>query len=306
MKVDTHLFNKTVQELVKTDSLNLVYHRPHFEKKMPSRKRLEEVVEITKSLLFPGYFGNSMVEPTTLQYHIGVNLDRLFKLLKEQINRGLCFNCEEVAAEKCKGCSHKAGIKAQHFVERIPEIREKLAMDVKATYLADPASKSYGEIIFSYPGIVAITHYRIAHELLNLEVPLLPRMIAEMAHSETGIDIHPRAEIGEHFTIDHGTGLVIGATCIIGNHVSLYQGVTLGAKSFPVDEDGNPVKGIPRHPIVEDNVTIYSGATILGRITIGKGSVIGGNVWLTHSVAPNSRVIQHKARETYFADGAGI
>jgi len=186
------------------------------------------------------------------------------------------------------------------FIFSLPEIRRKMVKDVEATYVGDPASNSRGEVIFCYPGILAISNYRIAHRLLELGVPLIPRFIGEMAHSETGIDIHPRAKIGESFMIDHGTGVVIGSTCIIGNNVRLYQGVTLGAKSFPLDKDGNPIKGIPRHPIVEDNVIIYAQATILGRVTIGRDSVIGGNVWITHSVPPNSKIMQIKGKETSF------
>ena len=161
-----------------------------------------------------------------------------------------------------------------------------------AAFNGDPAAKSYGEIIFCYPTIRALTNYRVANQLLKLGVPLIPRILSEMAHSETGIDIHPGAEIGESFTIDHGTGVVIGETCIIGKNVKLYQGVTLGAKSFPLDENGNPIKGIPRHPIVEDNVVIYAGATILGRITVGANSTIGGNLWVTNNVPSNSKLIQ--------------
>lgn len=169
-----------------------------------------------------------------------------------------------------------------------------MATDVEAAYYGDPAATCFGEIICCYPVIRAITNYRIAHELYKLNVPLIPRIITEMAHSETGIDIHPGAQIGHHFTIDHGTGVVIGATCIIGNNVKLYQGVTLGAKSFPLDEQGNPIKGIARHPILEDDVIVYSNATILGRITIGKGATIGGNIWVTESVPAGTRIVQRK------------
>ena len=177
------------------------------------------------------------------------------------------------------------------------ELRKILATDVEATFTGDPAAESYGEIISCYPVIKAISNYRIAHELLLLGVPLIPRIITEKAHSETGIDIHPAASIGHHFTIDHGTGVVIGATCIIGNNVKLYQGVTLGAKSFPLDENGHPIKGIPRHPILEDNVIVYSNATILGRITISKGTVIGGNIWVTQGTKPGEQLIQSKTRK---------
>jgi serine O-acetyltransferase len=176
----------------------------------------------------------------------------------------------------------------------LPELRKTLATDVVAAYNGDPAAKSYGEIISCYPVIKVLTNHRIAHKLLKLEVPLIPRILSEMAHSETGIDIHPGAQIGKYFTIDHGTGVVIGETCIIGNNVKLYQGVTLGAKSFPLDEDGNPIKGIARHPILEDNVIVYSNATILGRIRIGKGAIIGGNIWVTEDVNPGEKIMQRK------------
>ena len=169
-----------------------------------------------------------------------------------------------------------------------------MATDVEAAYNGDPAALSQGEIISCYPVIKALINYRIAHELMNLGVPLIPRMITEMAHSETGIDIHPGATIGEYFTIDHGTGVVIGETCIIGNNVKLYQGVTLGAKSFPLDAEGNPIKGIPRHPILEDDVIVYSNASILGRITIGKGATIGGNIWVTQDVPAGASITQKR------------
>jgi len=185
-------------------------------------------------------------------------------------------------------------------------VRQLLATDVQASYDGDPAATSPDEAIFCYPGLLAVMNFRLAHELHALGLPLIPRMITEHAHSTTGIDIHPGATIGEAFFIDHGTGVVIGETSIIGNRVTLYQGVTLGAKSFPLDEDGNPIKGINRHPVVEDDVIVYSEATILGRITIGRGSVIGGNVWLTRSVPPNSVVTQAQAQRDSFERGAGI
>jgi serine O-acetyltransferase len=183
---------------------------------------------------------------------------------------------------------------AHAFMERLPEIRRKLNTDVGAAFEGDPALHSPDEAIFCYPGFQAIISQRLAHELFKLGAPLVPRIITEHAHSLTGIDIHPGAAIGDSFFIDHGTGVVIGETCVIGNNVRIYQGVTLGAKSFPLDENGNPIKGIPRHPIVEDDVVIYSGATILGRITIGKGAVIGGNVWVTSDVAPGSVISQKR------------
>ena len=237
---------------------------------------------------------------------MGVYVDELYELLSEEILAGMCFECEDEKADKVNKHTEIAKELAARFIEELPEMRRKLVADVNATYINDPAARNVGEVIFCYPGIRAITNYRMANKLLRLEVPLIPRYIAEMAHSETGIDIHPRARIGENFTIDHGTGVVIGSTSIIGNNVKIYQGVTLGAKSFPVDEEGKPIKGIPRHPIVEDDVVIYSGATILGRITIGKGSVIGGNVWVTRNISPNSRIIQNRPKEHSFSYGAGI
>jgi serine O-acetyltransferase len=209
----------------------------------------------------------------------------MFDLLVEQVEAGLSFNC--------KTCVQYNRVKAKEIaselIARLPEIRRVLATDVIAAYNGDPAAEDYGEIISCYPVIKALVNYRLAHELFLLGVPLIPRIISEMAHSETGIDIHPGATIGEYFTIDHGTGVVIGATCIIGNNVKLYQGVTLGAKSFPLDKDGNPIKGIPRHPILEDDVVVYSNASILGRITIGRGAVIGANVWVTQDVEPEAK-----------------
>ena len=224
---------------------------------------MERIVELSRAILFPGYFGNSTINSQTINYHIGVNIEELFSLLIEQIQAGLCFGVENSGQCDCQSpCRATATQLAAEFISRLPEIRRILATDVEAAYYGDPAATCFGEIICCYPVIRAVTNYRIAHELHRLNVPLIPRIITEMAHSETGIDIHPGAQIGHHFTIDHGTGVVIGATCIIGNHVKLYQGVTLGAKSFPCDEQGNPIKGIPRHPILEDNVIVYSNATI--------------------------------------------
>ena len=265
---------------------------------LPSGKSLERIVELSRAILFPGYFGNSTINSQTINYHIGVNIEELFSLLIEQIQAGLCFGVENSGQCDCQSpCRATATQLAAEFISRLPEIRRILATDVEAAYYGDPAATCFGEIICCYPVIRAVTNYRIAHELHRLNVPLIPRIITEMAHSETGIDIHPGAQIGHHFTIDHGTGVVIGATCIIGNHVKLYQGVTLGAKSFPCDEQGNPIKGIPRHPILEDNVIVYSNATILGRITIGEGATIGGNIWVTESVPTGVRIVQRKSKE---------
>ena len=194
---------------------------------------------------------------------------------------------------------------ASAFMDSLPRIRELLATDVEAIAHNDPAVKSRQEIIFCYPAVTAMLYYRTAHELYLLGVPVIPRMLTEYAHSSTGIDIHPGAVIGDHFAIDHGTGIVIGETSVIGSHVTMYQGVTLGARNFSYGADGKPMN-IPRHPILEDGVTVFSNASILGRVTIGKDSVIGGNVWLTHSVPAQSRILQGKTQELAFTDGAGI
>jgi serine O-acetyltransferase len=300
-----YTLEKTIAKLAEPTLHKMVY-MPGHGKPIPSNQSLEEIVQDIRAILFPGFYGDSRINTQSLEYHIGSRIDRLYEELTEQIRRGICFDCPNKPFEECQKCKDKAPGLAMQFIERLPRIRQKLGKDVEATYKGDPAAKSQAEIIFCYPGIKAITNYRIAHELLNLGIPLLPRIITEMAHSETGIDIHPKAEIGESFVIDHGTGVVIGATCKIGNHVKIYQGVTLGARSFPSDEKGNPIKGIARHPIVENNVVIYAEATILGRLTIGENSTIGGNVWLTRSVPPKSRIIQQKAQTMNFTGGEGI
>ena len=293
----THILTQAVSELSDKHSYEGLFLQYKDGDPLPSGKSLRRIVELSREILFPGYFGNSTVHRRTINYHIGVNVEELFSLLTEQIQAGLCFGLENTPSDnvikKIPDRDTAASIAAR-FISKLPEIRRILATDVEAAYYGDPAATCFGEIICCYPIIRAITNYRIAHELYMLNVPLIPRIITEMAHSETGIDIHPGAQIGHHFTIDHGTGVVIGATCIIGNNVKLYQGVTLGAKSFPLDENGNPIKGIARHPILEDDVIVYSNATILGRITIGKGATIGGNIWVTESVPAGSRIVQRR------------
>jgi len=290
--------NKIVGEL--TDIHNPNYrHIPMYNKQLPSVQTLKEFIDVSREIIFPGYFGNPAITENSVQYHEGVNIGKLYDLLSEQIYRALTYETE---GEDSRNIAKE---KTLLFVNKLPEIKRLLSTDVKAIYDNDPAAKNYGEIIFCYPAIKALLNYRIAYELFVSKIPLIPRIITEMAHTETGIDIHPGAVIGEYFSIDHGTGIVIGQTSIIGNHVCLYQGVTLGAKNFVLDEAGNPLD-LPRHPILEDNVTVYSNSSILGRITIGKGTVVGGNVWLTHSVPPNSRVMQTKAVEDRFVDGLGI
>lgn len=307
-RLTEEVINKIVDSLCRPESYKHVYHRTFHDFPMPSIELLREVVDLLKSVLFPGYFINSDVKPATMKYYIGSTIDRVFRLMSEQIKRGFCFSCAETGHEDqvCENCEERSRDVAQKFLAVLPVLRRLLTLDALAAYKGDPAAKGVGETIFCYPSLAALANHRIAHELYNLGVPLIPRIISEMAHSDTGIDIHPGAKIGESFFIDHGTGTVIGETAVIGNNVRIYQGVTLGAKSFPLDALGNPIKGIPRHPIVEDDVIIYSGATILGRVTIGKGAEIGGNVWLTHDVPAGGQVQQGKAEELYFNDGLGI
>ena len=257
------------------------------ERLLPSRDQVIDVLEALRSVLFPGYFGVSELTADSMRFHVGATLDRILWVLQEQIKRGLCFECGNYGID-CPQCVNNASSITKKFLQRLPRVQHTLATDIQAAYDGDPAATSTDETIFCYPGVLAVTCYRLAHELYTLGVPLIPRIITEHAHSLTGIDIHPGARIDESFFIDHGTGVVIGETCIIGKRVRIYQGVTLGAKSFPLSSEGKPVKGIDRHPIVEDDVIIYSGATILGRVTIGKGSVIGGNVWITKDVPPGS------------------
>ncbi|MGF7139110.1 serine O-acetyltransferase EpsC [Roseimarinus sediminis] len=302
------ILQQAVEGLSNKDSYGSLCHEHKAGEPMPSTKKLGILVNKIREIIFPGYFGNTTLHPKAINYYMGVYVDEIFELLSEQILAGMCFSCSEqkIHVDRMEEYIALSREKAAGFISFLPELREILSTDVEAAFLGDPAAQGRGEVIFCYPAIRAISSYRIAHKLLQLEVPLIPRMISEMAHSETGIDIHPRAQIGNYFTIDHGTGTVIGATCIIGNNVKLYQGVTLGAKSFPLDEAGNPIKGIPRHPIIEDNVIIYAQATILGRITIGHDSVIGGNVWVTNNLPPYSKVVQMRARSANFVDGAGI
>ena len=288
-------------------SYEKVYHRPLHDEPMPAIPVLAELMQRLRAVIFPGYFGHSDITPENMRFHIGANLDAIYRLLTDQVRRGYCFFCELNGAGNCQECEDRARNLAGEFLMRLPDIRECLAEDAQAAYEGDPASRSPGETIFCYPSLTALTHHRVAHELFRLGVDLIPRIISEMAHSATGIDIHPGATIGRRFFIDHGTGTVIGETCVIGDGVRLYQGVTLGAKSFPKDEQGKLVKGIARHPIVEDDVTVYAGATVLGRVTIGKGSVIGGNVWVTADVPPYSRLIQqHPGGGASITDGGGI
>lgn len=292
LKSDT-IIGEVVESLCAPESYQGVYHQPSFGSPMPSVDMLTEIVERLRSVIFPGFFKETFITPANMAYFVGSKLEKVRRELTRQVERGFCFACEKDARSCSSECTDRAELLANKFLQTLPLVRHMLATDVQAAFAGDPAAKNPGETIFCYPSILAMTNYRIAHELHLLGVPLIPRIITEMAHSATGIDIHPGATIGESFFIDHGTGTVIGETCIIGKNVRLYQGVTLGAKSFPKEENGHLVKGIARHPIVEDNVTIYSGATILGRITIGSGAVIGGNVWVVDDVAPGTKMYRN-------------
>jgi serine O-acetyltransferase len=296
----------TTDLLCDPKSYRKVYHRPLHDEPMPSVEALRELMDKLRAVLFPGYFGNPDITPENMRYYIGANLFEINSLLLEQIRRGYSFFCEQGRGCDCVDCDARAKQLAGEFLRTLPYIRERLAEDAQAAYEGDPSSRNAGETIFCYPSLIALTHYRVAHEMQRLGVDLIPRVLTEMAHAKTGIDIHPGATIGRRFFIDHGTGTVIGETCIIGDGVRLYQSVTLGAKSFPKDATGKLVKGIPRHPVVEDEVVIYSGATVLGRITIGKGSVIGGNVWVTHDVPPGSHLTQQRPVGVQLVDGGGI
>ncbi len=279
-----------IDEIVATyDAISKTNHLG--ERSLPSRDAVAELIDGLKEILYPGYFGRRNFTRENIRYHIGDRIYQVHRALEEQVYLSVVHRCRRTGNE-CEHCKDLAAALALEFMGRIPSVRRLLAGDVQAAYDGDPAAQGLDEIIFSYPGLEAITVYRVAHELWDLQVPLLPRIMTEIAHSATGIDIHPGATIGTDFFIDHGTGVVIGETCQIGNRVKIYQGVTLGALSFPKDGEGQLIRGRKRHPTIEDDVTIYSGATLLGGETrIGRGSTIGGNVWLTHSVPPHSVIM---------------
>lgn len=296
----TDLLRKNISLLSDKESSKYPYI-PQQDSQLPRLNSLRRIIELVKAIVFPGYFGDGSYCSNMQEYFIGVRVEELYGLLCEEIGFGL----QSFAKDEVPDVRHQSEVIAMKFIDALPEVKRIACTDVKAVYDGDPAARTYEEVIFCYPAIIALLHYRIAHLLLVLGVPVIPRIITELAHSRTGIDIHPGAQIGEYFSIDHGTGVVIGETCIIGNHVRLYQGVTLGSKSFKFDENGNPLN-IPRHPILEDNVTVYSNSSILGRITIGHDSVIGGNIWQTQSLPPYSHVQQGRAVSMILTDGAGI
>ncbi|MFB9289206.1 serine O-acetyltransferase EpsC [Pseudoduganella plicata] len=266
-------------------------------RELPSREALTTIVNGLFAVLFPTHYGRPNLTDESIDYFVGDTLNTTLNRLTEQVRRGLQFAEGVDAAETTEDAlTRQAHEITRQFAASLPHIRALLVSDVQAAYAGDPAATSIAEIMLCYPGTIAILHYRLAHRLHQLGSPFIARMMCDISHSLTGIDIHPAAQIGASFFIDHGTGVVIGETAILGERVRLYQHVTLGAKRFPADASGMLIKGTPRHPIVEDDVVIYAGATILGRITIGAGSTIGGNVWLTQSVPPNSSVSQAQMR----------
>lgn len=284
-----------IREIVRTYEKSELRLQHMGETPLPSEDVIVEIVGKLRTVLFPGYFGKEYVSERSIEYYAGELIYEVYERLSDEIYKAFRQSCEHgVVGEgtgHCESCQESSEEVCLNFVNTIPGLRELLALDLEAAIDGDPAAKSYDEIIFSYPGTFAITVYRIAHELVHLDVPLIPRIMTEYAHRETGIDIHPGARIGRRFFIDHGTGVVIGETTEIGNNVKLYQGVTLGALSFPREGTG-AMRDKKRHPTLEDNVVIYSGATILGGDTIiGKDSVIGGNVWIVSSVPPKSKVM---------------
>ena len=291
---------RNVAKLSKLDAKEIAM-MPKGSAQLPSVEEVRYIVSLAKNVIFSDYLYKRQPDEQIRQHYIGVNMEELYGLLRRQIARGLQF-CEECSEEDVLPTAEDIALR---FIDQLPEVKRLLYTDVEAMFQNDPAAPNYGEVIYCYPIVNTMTHYRLAHVLHQMQVPVIPRIITEQAHSKTGIDIHPGATIGEYFAIDHGTGVVIGETAIIGHHVTLYQGVTLGAKSFKYDADGNMLN-VPRHPVIEDRVTIYSNASILGRITIGHDSVIGGNIWLTHDVPPHSRILQSKAVDASFQDGLGI
>jgi serine O-acetyltransferase len=289
-----------VSELRLSREVSHRIRRPGAIRRTPSRDALVKIMNGLSAALFPTHYGQREFVAESIDYFVGNELNGALVALVEQIRRSLSFTSEDGIGED--ELLREAWSIASEFGASLPTIRGFLVSDLRAAFDGDPAATNYPEILIGYPGMTAIIYHRLAHPLHTLGATFLARVISDIAHSTTGIDIHPAAEIGPSFFIDHGTGVVIGETTIIGSRVRLYQAVTLGAKRFPTDDTGALVKGAPRHPIIGDDVIIYAGATVLGRITIGTGSTIGGNVWLTHSVPPGSHVSQAQTRSAGHAD----
>lgn len=273
-------------------------------RELPSREALDEIVQGLRGALFPMRLGPPDLRQESEDYYVGHTLDTVLNGLLGQMRLELRHDARQRGRTDHDSYA-QALTRVRDFAASLPQIRTLLDSDVQASFRGDPAARSVDEVLLCYPGIEAMIHHRIAHQLYALGVPLLARIVAELAHGKTGIDIHPGAQIGPGFFIDHGTGVVIGETAVIGERVRVYQAVTLGAKRFPTDAKGDLQKGLPRHPIVEDDVVIYAGATILGRITLGRGSTIGGNVWLTRSVPPGSNITQATLQSQADEPGSG-
>jgi serine O-acetyltransferase len=301
-------FFDVVEALASADQAALQSNARGVPHRLPSPPMIEELLDTLRAVLFPRHFGRTDLGAVALRYFISTRLERAQAVLKDQVRCCLELDCDHPRAggSHCRACDRRAVEVTEAVIGSLPRLRSLLHADATAAYEGDPAAKFLDETLYCYPGVTAVMQHRVAHELYRQGVPLLPRIIAELAHGATGIDIHPGARIGRSFFIDHGTGVVIGETCAIGERVRIYQGVTLGARGVSVEEGGRAAKGAPRHPIVEDDVIIYAGATILGRITIGRGSTIGGNVWLTRNVPPGSHVTQAQHRQQTFQHGSGI
>ena len=282
---------EAVERLSDEGSYAQLFHAYCEEEELPSGKVLQSLVELCRAILFPGYYGQARITGQTIRFHTGVSIEQLFEELSKQIYAGLCLanTSQTTSSQAAKVTAERI---AEEFISSLPELRSLLATDAEAMFDSDPAAQNPGEVIFCYPGFRAICNYRIAHVLYRLEVPFIPRMITEMAHSETGIDIHPGATIGHHFSIDHGTGIVIGETSVIGDYVRIFQGVSLAGAKLPPDEKGNTIRGIARHPILGNHVTVYSNATLIGKIYIGDGATICGNVWVAEDVPAGAAVSQ--------------
>ena len=282
---------EAVERLSDEGSYAQLFHAYCEEEELPSGKVLQSLVELCRAILFPGYYGQARITGQTIRFHTGVSIEQLFEELSKQIYAGFCLanTSQTTSSQAAKATAERI---AEEFISSLPELRSLLATDAEAMFDSDPAAQNPGEVIFCYPGFRAICNYRIAHVLYRLEVPFIPRMITEMAHSETGIDIHPGATIGHHFSIDHGTGIVIGETSVIGDYVRIFQGVSLAGAKLPPDEKGNTIRGIARHPILGNHVTVYSNATLIGKIHIGDGATICGNVWVAEDVPAGATVSQ--------------
>ena len=275
-------------------------HREFGGREFPSRAELRAIMDDLCAALFPMRLGPSSLRQASEDYFVGYTLDSALTRLQEQVRLDLGYKLHLATTAAVDQIHAQAGELVRRFARALPSIREMLDSDVEAAYHGDPAARSVDEVLLCYPGITAITYHRIAHQLYRLGVPLVARIIAEISHSDTGIDIHPGASIAGRFFIDHGTGVVIGETAVIGERVRIYQNVTLGAKRFPTIDDGSLEKGLPRHPVIENDVVIYAGATLLGRIQVGEGSIIGGNVWLTQSVPPGSNITQANSQQAQY------